>query len=119
MPSVCYGQSFPAVVYGDLSRKRQHAGGQGVPVQLDAHCVCLQQTLSPVVTEGEVSEERQPVAVALAHQGEEQVAPGSQEDQGGPAGHLQVMPQARLAVVHYRVADVIAEHSAPDVVEDL
>lgn len=74
MPGVCYGQSFIAVVYGHFPRKRQDAGWQGVSEQLDPHCVRLQQALLPVVMEGAISKKRQPVAVAFAHQGEEQVA---------------------------------------------
>ena len=119
VPSVSYGQSFLAVVYSHLSRKRQDAGWQGVSVQLDSHCVGLQQALLPVVTEGAGSEEHQPVPVAFAHQGEKQVAVWSEQDQRGPAGHLQLMPEARLAVVHHRVADVIAEDGAANIVKDL
>lgn len=73
MPGVGYGQSFIAVVYGHFPWKRQDTGWQGVSEQLDPHCVGLQQTLLPVVMEGAVSKKHQPVAVAFAHQGEEQV----------------------------------------------
>lgn len=78
MPGVCYDQSFLAVVYGHFSWKRQSAGWQGVSVQLDPHCVRLQQTLLPVVTEGAVGKKHQLVAVAFAHQREEQVATWAQ-----------------------------------------
>lgn len=119
MPSVCYDQSLVGVVYSHLPREGQDAGWQGVSVQLDAHCVLLQQALLPVVTEGAVSEKHQPVAVAFAHQGEEQISTRTQEDQCGPAGHLQVMPETRLAVIHHWVANVIAKHGAANVVQDL
>lgn len=119
MPGVCYGQSFLAVVYSHLPRKRQGTGRQGVSVQLEPHWVCLKQTLLPVITEGAVGKKHQPVAVAFAHQGEKQVATWAQQDQRGPAGHLQFMPEACLAVVHHWVTDVIAEHGAANVVQDL
>lgn len=119
MSSICNGQSLLAVVHGHLPRKRQDGGWQGVSVQLDAHCVRLQQALLPVVAEGAVSKKHHPVAVAFAHEGEEQVATWPQQNQRGPAGHLQLMPETRLAIVYHRVGDVIAEDSAADVGEDL
>lgn len=119
MSSVRYGQSLLNAVYGHLPGERQDAGRQGVSVQLDAHCVCLEEIPLPVVMQGAGRKQRQPLAVAFAHQGEEQVAAWAQQDQRGPAGHLQVMPEARLAVVHHRVADVIAEHGAADIVQGL
>lgn len=79
----------------------------------------LQQTPLPVVTKGGGSEKHLFVAVAFAHQGEEQVATRAQKDERRPAGHLQLMPKTRLAVIHHRMADVVAEHSAADVVQDL
>lgn len=81
--------------------------------------MCLYQAPLAVVAKGGGGEERLPVAVAFAHQGEEQVAAGAQEDERGPAGHLQLVPEARLAVIHHRVADVVAEHGAADVPQDL
>lgn len=119
MPSVRYGQPFLAVVHSHLPRKRQDAGWQGVSVQLDPHWVRLQHAPLPVVTEGAIGKKRQPVAVAFAHKGEEQVAARSKQDQRGPAGHFQFMPEVRLAVVHHWVADVIAENSTANIVQDL
>lgn len=119
MPCVCYGQSLVAVVYSHLPWEGQDAGWQGVSVQLDAHRVFLQQTLLTVVTEGAVSEKHQPVSVAFAYQGEEQVSMWAQKDQRWPAGHLQFMPEMRLTVVHHWVADVVTKHSTANVVQDL
>lgn len=119
MPGICYGQSLLAVVDGHLPRKRQDGGWQGVSVQLDAHCVRLQQALLPVVAQGAVSKKHHPVTVAFAHEGEEQVAARPQQHQRGPAGHLQVMPEPRLSVVYHWVADVISEDGTADVGEDL
>lgn len=57
--------------------------------------------------------------MAFAHQGEEEVAARAQEDERRPAGHLQLMPKTRLAVINHWMADVVAEHGAADVVQDL
>lgn len=119
MPSVSYGQFLIAVVYGHLSRKRQDAGRQGVFVKLHPHWMSLQQGLLPVVTQGAVSKKHQPVALPFTHQREEQVATWPQQDQCRPAGHLQLVPKARLTVIHHWVADVITENSATNVVQDL
>lgn len=119
MSRVCYGKSFTAVVYSHLSRKGKDAGWQGVFVQLDSHCVSLQQTTLAIIMKGAGSEKHQPVKVAFAHQGEEQVATWSKQDQRGPAGDLQFMPQRCLAVVYHRVGNVVAEHGTSDVVQDL
>lgn len=119
MPSVGHHQPLADVIHGNLPRERQHAGGQGVSQQLDAQLVLLQLAALPVVAQGGAGEERQLVAVALAHHGEEQVSPRAQQDQRGPAGHLQLVPEERLAVVDHRVADVVAQHGAADVVDDL
>lgn len=119
MPGVCYGYSLTPVVDGYFPWKRQNAGGKGVSEQLERHCVCPEQAALPVVTEGGVGEKHLFVPVALAHQGEEQIATRPQEDKRGPAGHLQRVPETRLAVIHHRVADVVAEHSTADVVQDL
>lgn len=119
MSGVCYGQSLVVVIYSDFPRERQDAGRQGVSVQLDPHRVRFQQALLPIVAEGSISEKHQPVAVAFAHQGEEQVATRSQQDQRGPTGHLQFVPELRLAVVDHWVADVIAEHGTANVPQDL
>lgn len=112
-------QPLAAVVHGNLPWKRQHAGGQGVSQQLDAQLMLLQLAALPVVAQGGACEECQLVAVALAHHREEQVATRAQQDQRGPAGHLQLVPEERLAIVDHRVADVVAEHGAADVVDDL
>lgn len=119
MPGVCYGDSLVLVIHGYFPRKRQDAGRERVSKQLDRDGVCLQQAALPVVPKGSVSEEHLFVQVAFAHQGEEQVAARAQEDQRRPAGHLQLVPQTRFAVVHHRMADVVAEHSAADVVQNL
>lgn len=116
MPSVRYGQGFVAIVYSHLSRKRQDAGWQRVSVKLDSHRVSLQQALLPIVTQGAFRKKRQPVAVPFAHQREEQVAAWSQQDQRRPARYLQLMPKVRLTVVHHRVADIIAEDSAANII---
>lgn len=71
-------QSLAAIVHGNLPRKRQHAGGQGVSQQLDAQLVLLQLAALPVVAQGGVCEACQLVAVALAHHREEQVATRAQ-----------------------------------------
>lgn len=119
MPGVCYGYSLILLIYGYFPRKRQDAGRKRVSKQLDGDCVCLQQAALPVVTEGSVSEKHLFVEVAFAHQGEEQVAARAQEDKRGPAGHLQLVPETRLAVIHHRMADVVAEHGTADVVQNL
>lgn len=108
MSCVCYDKPFSTVVYSHLSRKGKDAGWQGVFVQLDSHCVSLEQATPPIITQSAVSEKHQPVTVALTHQGEEQVATWSEKDQRGPAGDLQFMPETRLAVVYHGVADVVA-----------
>ena len=123
MSGIGDGQLLPimvaAVVHGDLPREGEERRRQGVPVQLHPHALRRQQPPLAVELQGGVRQERQPLAVALAHQGEEEVPPGPQQHQGGPAGHLQVAPQPRLPVVHHRVADVVAEHGAAHVVQHL
>lgn len=119
VPSVGHHQPLAAVVHGNLSWERQQTGGQGVSQQLDAQLVLLQLAALPVVAQGGAGEECQLVAVALAHHREEQVSPRAQQYKRGPAGHLQLVPEERLAVVDHRVADVVAQHSAADVVDDL
>ena len=119
VPGVCYRQPLPPGVHRHLPREGQDGGGQRVPVESDPHRVVPQQASVPVVSEGGLGEEGEPVAVFLPHHREEQVAAGPQEDERGPAGHLQLMPQPRVAVVHHRVADVVAEYSAAHVPKDL
>lgn len=119
MPGVCYGYSLILVIYGYFPRKRQNGGRKRVSKQLDRDCVCLQQAALPVVAKGSVSEKHLFVEVAFAHQGEEQVATRAQEDKRRPAGHLQLVPEIRFAVIHHRMADVVAEHSTADILQNL
>lgn len=119
MARICYGQLFAAVIHSHLPREGKDAGWHRVLVELNCHRVGLQLALFLVITESNISEKCQSVAVAFAHQGEEQVAAWSQQNQCGPAGDFQFVPERRLIVVDHWVADVISEHCAPDVIQDL
>lgn len=117
--SVRNHQPLAVVVHGNLPWERQQAGGQGVSQQLDAQLVLLELAALPVVAQGSVGEERQLVSVALTHHREEQVTPRAQQNQRGPARHLQLVPEERLSIVNHWVADVVTQHGAADVVDDL
>lgn len=73
----------------------------------------------PIKSKGGVGEEVQFLGVALTHQGEEQIASWTEQNQSRPAGDLQLVPKTRLAVVHHRVADVVAKDGAADIIQDL
>lgn len=71
------------------------------------------------MAEGTTGKKCQPVTVAFTHHGEEKIGTRSKQDQRWPAGHLQLMPEVSVAVVHHRVADIVTKDGTANIVQDL